>query len=140
MAFFFVPLVSLLLSGLGPERVPAASGLSNFARITAGSFGTSLATTLWDHRATVHHAQLTESITGASLSAQHSFAVLESAGLSPAQAAAVIARSIDVEAHLLAANDVFWLSSILFLALIAVVWLARRPSQAPATADAGAAH
>ena len=37
MAFFFVPLVSLVLSGLPPDRVPAASGLSNFARIVCGS-------------------------------------------------------------------------------------------------------
>ena len=38
MAFFFVPLVTLSLSGMPPERIPAASGLFNFARITAGSF------------------------------------------------------------------------------------------------------
>lgn len=43
MAFFFIPLVTLRLSGL--ERIPAASGLSNFARITAGAFGTSITTT-----------------------------------------------------------------------------------------------
>jgi hypothetical protein len=60
MAFFFVPLVSLILSGLPPDQIPAASGLSNFARILAGSFGTSIATTLWDNRAILHHAQLTE--------------------------------------------------------------------------------
>jgi hypothetical protein len=29
--------------------MPAASGLSNFARITAGSFAASLTTTLWDN-------------------------------------------------------------------------------------------
>ncbi len=45
MAFFFIPLISLGLSGLAPERIPGASGLFNFARITAGSFGTSLTTT-----------------------------------------------------------------------------------------------
>ena len=60
MAAFFIPLMSITLSGLPPERIPAASGLSNFARITAGSFGTSITTTLWDRRATLHHAQLVE--------------------------------------------------------------------------------
>ena len=34
MAAFFIPLVSISLSGLPPERIPAASGLFNFARIT----------------------------------------------------------------------------------------------------------
>jgi len=36
MAFFFIPLVTITLSGLPPDRIPAASGLSNFLRITAG--------------------------------------------------------------------------------------------------------
>ncbi len=47
LASFFVPLVSLSVSGLAPERIPNASGLFNFARITSGSFGTSLFTTFW---------------------------------------------------------------------------------------------
>ncbi len=62
MAVFFIPLITLALSGLTPDRIPAASGLFNFARITAGSFGTSIATTLWDRRASLHHAQLAEHI------------------------------------------------------------------------------
>jgi DHA2 family multidrug resistance protein len=48
VAFFFVPLMTLLLSGLTPDRIPAASGLSNFLRITAGAVGTS---TSWRVRA-----------------------------------------------------------------------------------------
>src|SRR5438876_1019354 len=63
MAVFFIPLITLGLSGLEPDRIPSASGLFNFARITAGSFGTSIATTLWDRRASLHHAQLAEHIT-----------------------------------------------------------------------------
>ncbi len=63
MASFFVPLVTLSVSGLPPERIPNASGLFNFARITAGSFGTSIFTTFWDRRATLHHAQLVEHLT-----------------------------------------------------------------------------
>jgi DHA2 family multidrug resistance protein len=63
MAAFFIPLVSISLSGLPPDRIPAASGLFNFARITAGAFGTSITTTVWDRRATLHHAQLVERMT-----------------------------------------------------------------------------
>jgi MFS family permease len=120
-----VPLVSLVLSGLTPDRVPAASGLSNFARIVCGSFGTSIATTLWDNRAILHHAQLTEYIRNSSDAAQSYAQTLQAGGLSPQQAGAAINRSIDVESHLLAANDVFWISSILFLLMIGVIWLAR---------------
>src|SRR2546427_442325 len=35
MAVFFIPLVTLSLSGLTPDRIASASGLFNFARITA---------------------------------------------------------------------------------------------------------
>jgi DHA2 family multidrug resistance protein len=125
VAFFFVPLVSLVLSGLTPERVPAASGLSNFARIVSGSFGTSIATTLWDNRAILHHAQLTEYVSNSSAATVGYVQALQAGGLSLQQASSAINRSIDVEAHLLAANDLFWVSSILFLLMIAVIWLAR---------------
>src|SRR4030095_14276621 len=51
VACFFIPLVSITLAGLPPERIASASGLSNFVRITAGAFGTSISTTVWDNRA-----------------------------------------------------------------------------------------
>jgi DHA2 family multidrug resistance protein len=140
MAFFFVPLVSLLLSGLPPAKIPAASGLSNFARILAGSFGTSLATTLWDHRAIYHHSLLTESVNPASQAAGRYLSTLQHGGLSAQQAAGAINRTVDVESHLLAVNDVFWLSSLVFFALIGVVWLARRPRAVAAPGAAGGAH
>jgi DHA2 family multidrug resistance protein len=140
MAFFFVPLVSLLLSGLPPSKIPAASGLSNFARILAGSFGTSLATTLWDHRAIYHHSLLTESVNPASHAAGRYMSTLQGGGLSAPQAAGAINRTVDVESHLLAVNDVFWLSSLVFFALIGVVWLAHRPRAIAAPGAAGGAH
>jgi DHA2 family multidrug resistance protein len=140
MAFFFVPLVSLILSGLAADRVPAASGLSNFARILSGSFGTSIATTLWDHRAILHHAQLTEYVSNSSAATRGYVQTLQAAGLSLPQAGAAINRSIDIESHLLAANDVFWASSILFLLLIGVIWLARPERGDSASAAAGGIH
>jgi MFS transporter, DHA2 family, multidrug resistance protein len=140
MAFFFVPLISLVLSGLPPDRVPAASGLSNFARIVCGSFGTSIATTLWDNRAILHHAQLTEYVRNSSGAARSYAQTLQAGGLSPQQAGAAINRSIDVESHLLAANDVFWISSILFLLMIGVIWLARPSKSNLAPGAAGGAH
>jgi DHA2 family multidrug resistance protein len=140
MAFFFVPLVSLVLSGLPADRVPAASGLSNFARIVCGSFGTSIATTLWDNRAILHHAELTEYVRNSSEAARSYVQTLQAGGLSPQQAGAAINRSIDVESHLLAANDVFWISSMLFLLMIGVIWLARPGKAKLAPGAAGGAH
>jgi DHA2 family multidrug resistance protein len=139
VAFFFVPLVSLVLSGLAPERIPAASGLSNFARIVSGSFGTSIATTLWDNRAILHHAQLTEYVSRSSAATQGYVRTLQAGGLSLQQAGAAINRNIDVEAHLLAANDLFLASSMLFLLMIGIIWLARPAKRdSSATVVAGA--
>jgi DHA2 family multidrug resistance protein len=140
MAFFFVPLISLILSGLTPDRIPAASGLSNFARILCGSFGTSIATTLWDNRATLHHAQLTEYVTSSSHAAQQYIQTLQSGGLTVQQAGAAINRTIDVESHLLAANDLFWISSVLFLLMVGVVWLARPAKGNTPPPAVGGAH
>jgi DHA2 family multidrug resistance protein len=141
MAFFFTPLVSLILSGLPPERIAAASGLSNFVRITAGAVGASLATTLWESRAALHHAQLAETINLASPGAMASLRQLQAQGLGYEQSLAVINRLIDQQAAVLGANDLFRLSAWLFLLLIPVIWLARPVRAAkPAAAEASAAH
>jgi len=61
MATFFVSVVSLTLWGVPPERVPAASGMTNFLRITAGSFATSISITFWDRREALHQTRLADS-------------------------------------------------------------------------------
>ena len=125
MAFFFIPLVTITLSGLEPDRIPAASGLSNFVRITAGSFGTSIATTIWQDRAALHHAQLTEYVNPANPAASSALSGLASAGLTPDQILATLNRLVDQQAYMLAANDVFYASAIIFLCLIPLVFLAK---------------
>ena len=136
MAIFFIPLVTLSLSGLEPEKIPSASGLFNFARITAGSFGTSIATTFWDHRATLHHAQLVEHLGGPDGASSEALAGLQAGGMTPEQSYGVLNRLVDQQAFMLSANDVFYVSALLFLALIAVVWLARPVRGAPEAKDA----
>ena len=136
MAIFFIPLVTLSLSGLAPDRIPSASGLFNFARITAGSFGTSIATTFWDHRATLHHAELVEKI--GAIPASQALAAMQANGLTPEQSYAALNRLVDQQAFMLSANDVFYVSALLFLALIGVVWLAR-PAKGAAEAGEAAA-
>ncbi len=138
MAFFFIPLVTLTLSGLSPERIPAASGLSNFARITAGAFGTSIATTLWENRAAEHHAQLVESINNASIPATQALNQLSGLGLSHEQSLGYLNRLVDQQAFMLSANDIFAASAALFVGLIVIIWFAK-PVHGGAV-DAGGAH
>jgi DHA2 family multidrug resistance protein len=125
MAFFFIPLSVILLSGIAPDKIPAASGLSSFVRIVAGSFGTSIATTVWQDRAAMHHAQLAESINQGNAIAIQALSGMSSIGLTPAQSLAQVNRLIDQQAYMLAVNDVFSASAMIFLLLIPVVWLSR---------------
>jgi MFS transporter, DHA2 family, multidrug resistance protein len=140
MAAFFIPLMSMTLSGLPPERIPAASGLSNFARITAGSFGTSITTTLWDRRATLHHAQLVERLSGGDPATAQALGTLHAGGMGTSQSYEVLNRMVDGQAFMLSANDIFYVSGILFIALIALVWLARPLRGGAGAAAASGAH
>ena len=138
MAGFFIPLMLITLSGLPPERIPSASGLSNFARITAGSFGTSLTTTLWDRRATLHHAQLVERLDPNGPVTAQALGALHSGGTGTDQGYAILNRLVDSQAFMLSADDIFYVSGFIFLALIGLVWLAT-PQRMEAGAGAGAA-
>ena len=57
---------------------------------------------------------------------------MQAGGLTPEQSFAQLNRLVDQQAFTLAANDMFYVSALLFLLLIAVVWLAR-----PAKGGAG---
>jgi len=126
MAFFFIPLMTITLSGLSPDRIPAASGLSNFARITAGSFGTSISTTMWQDRAALHHAQISEYVNQGSGATTNALSGLAASGLTHDQALSSVDRLVNQQAYMLAANDIFFISALVFLAMIPLVYLTRR--------------
>jgi DHA2 family multidrug resistance protein len=138
MAFFFIPLQAIIFSGLTPDRMPAAAGLSNFVRITAGAMGTSIFTTAWENRAVLHHAQLSEAINTGSSAAMATLDQLRAAGYSHEQALGTINRLIDQQAFTLAADDLFLLSAGIFLLLVGMLWLTK-PTRGAAV-DPAAAH
>ncbi len=127
VACFFMPLTTITLSGLPPERLAAASSLSNFARTLAGSIGTSITTTLWTQRESLHHAHLTESITPYNPIAQESYQQLMGMGMSEKQASAYIAQQITNQGLIISANEIFWAAAAVFLVLMILVWFARPP-------------
>ncbi len=143
MAFFFIPLTTLTLSGLTPDRIPAAAGLSNFVRITAGAMGTSLSTTIWENRAALHHVHLTESLGLGNPIAGQTLESLKAAGFSTDAAWAQINRLVDQQAFTRAADDIFFASAAIFLLLIVFIWFTKRPpklASGAAAVDAGGAH
>lgn len=139
MAFFFIPLQAIIFSGLQPQQMAAAAGLSNFVRITAGAIGTSIFTTAWENRAVLHHAQIAETVNGNSIAATQTLSNLGATGYSPDQALATVNRLVDQQAYTMAATDLFYLSSALFILLIGLVWLTQ-PKKGGAGGGGGGAH
>ncbi|WP_312045487.1 multidrug efflux MFS transporter permease subunit EmrB [Erwinia sp.] len=127
VACFFMPLTTITLSGLPPERLAAASSLSNFTRTLAGSIGTSITTTMWTDREAMHHSQLTESVNAYNFNSQEMYARLNQLGMSHDQASGWIAQQITNQGLIISANEIFWASAGVFLFLLVLVWFARPP-------------
>ena len=127
MSTFFMSLVTIVLSNVPPEKIPQATGLQNFTRITAGAFGASLVTTLWERSATMHQTRLAE-IAGSPTDPVWRTAIeaLQAQGLSFAQAMAVLGQQVAHQAVFLASIDIFRVSGFLALALIPLIWLTQR--------------
>lgn len=125
MATFFISLTAIILSGLPPQKIPSASGLYNFSRIMAGSFATSVFTTLWHDGAIRHHAYLTESVTPFSSATDQALGAIYRLGLSSRQALAMINAQITTQSSIMSVLDVFWLSGVLFLVLMGLIWLSK---------------
>jgi len=124
MSGFFISMVTICLNGVPPQQVPQATGLSNFARITAGSFAASLTTTIWDRSEAEHQTRLAETIgtpgdprwTGT----QHA---LEQHGATASQSFAAMFQQVLHQAYFLATVDIFRMSAFVTVALIALIWL-----------------
>ncbi len=142
MAGFFIPLVSITLSGLPGNRIAAASGLSNFVRIMCGGIGTSIFTTAWDHRTSFHHAQLTERASAFDPTFGASMTQLGSMGLDTSQGYSLFDRLVTQQAAQLGVNDLFYISSVIFILLIALIWITKpeRSGGGDSSAAASAAH
>ena len=127
VACFFMPLTTLTLSGLPPEKMASASSLFNFLRTLAGSIGTSLTTFIWYNREAVHHTQLTEVINPYNPISQQFFQTMGSFGLSEEQTASYLARQITAQGFIIGANEIFLVSAITFISLVVLIWFAKPP-------------
>lgn len=125
LAFFFIPLVTLSLSGIPNSELSSASGVFNFIRLLAGGgFGTSIFVTLWSRRENYHHSYLIESITPFNeLSRQAFDFITDNLHLQSQNAKQLVDNIVTNQSYMLATNDVFWLSGWIFLIMIPFIWL-----------------
>ncbi len=136
MGFFFTSIITLSLAEIPAEKTASATGLLTFARITAGGFAASLATTLWDRREALHQTRLAESLGTRPGSTSSAVDALHQLGVNGGSAMAAIARTALGQAYASAALDVFWLSGWIMLLLIPLLWLARKAVPSPGVAVA----
>jgi DHA2 family multidrug resistance protein len=128
MGLFFVAMLAVIFDGLPPQKIPAASGLSNFLRITASSFATSLTTTFWDRREALHQTHLSDAVSIYSPAYQQSLAQLHQFGLTDQGAAGAMTQTLVSQSYLLSSLDLFYLSGWLCVLLVPLCFLVRRPS------------
>ena len=136
MATFFLAMLTISLDRIPAEKLPSATGISNFGRIVAGGFAASLISTGWDWREALHQSRLAEAI-GSGMGWQMAARHLEALGMTTQQAAAAVTRQMVGQAYLLASTDLFRLSAWLAAVLIVPIWLCRRPTpqHGPVAAD-----
>jgi DHA2 family multidrug resistance protein len=120
-AGLLIPLMALILSNINPQNIASAAGLTTFCRTVSTSLGTSLTTTLWDRRASVHHITYTEHIS------PYSSAFLDSAYRKLPNGYAMLENVISNQAYFASVIDLFWLYGWLFLLVAPIVWIAKKP-------------
>ena len=137
VAFFFMPITTIVLSNLNGAQVAEGSGLATFFRVLGGSFASSLTTWIWSRREVFHHANLTESVSIYNPSAVD---YLDKMGGATQQHLAFVDKTIEQQAYMMSTIDYFWILGWGFMALILVIWFARPPfvrSGAPSAPSAG---
>lgn len=127
MSMFFVAMLTIALDRIPKEKIPAASGLNNFLRITGGSFATSLTTTWWDRREALHQSRLVESLSAYDQQFRATLGHLHAQGLEGNSAIAAVMHQVIGQSYLLSSLDLFWLSGWVALLLVPLCWIVRRP-------------
>jgi DHA2 family multidrug resistance protein len=137
MAFFFLPLNQILMSGVKSNELASASGLSNFVRTMSASFATAITVWVWNRRSDYHHAVLTEHIRTSAGAWTQFQAQLATHGITGNGASEYVNALISAQASTLGVNDVFHILGLVYFLLIPIVWFAKPPFGARA---ANAAH
>jgi len=121
---FFIPLSAVTLSRISDEKLAAASGMSNFLRTLSAALGTALAsrggitvpriiTARWRSR----HARVSRHGAVRPRVAEH--------GTRGDRNLAAIRQVVQQQAYMMATNDLFYVASLVCLALAVLIWTTR---------------
>ena len=130
-----VPINNLALGTMPPQKIKNASGLFNLTRNLGGAVGLALINTLLNKRMDLHLQRLHEAVSWGRTAADETLAGLAGALAargSDATLAATRQLSLLVrrQAEIMSLSDVFYALAILFVALVALTPMMRRPQMA----------
>lgn len=133
LAFLFIPLMALSMSGIPKERMGNATSIFNLMRNIGGSLGIALMTTFLARRSQLHQNRLVEKITAGDLQTQRTIqelaAYFHSKGASQYDASrkalGTIYGMVQRHASMLSFVEAFWIMAALFLAMIPFILVLR---------------
>jgi len=135
MALVFVPLTTITMDAISLEGMGNATSIFNLMRNVGGSVGIAMATTLVARATQSHSALLGANVTPFSGRTQQAVAALRQAfilrGFDPVtatrQAYAAIFGLVQRQSAMLSYNYVFGIMTVVFISMIPLVFLLRRP-------------
>ena len=146
LAFLFIPINTVAFLGLPPEKSNNASAIINMMRNLGGSFGIAIATTLLARRQQYHQSVLIEHVTPYSSQYDQTIQAMQQAFASSTASAvdalqnaqALLYATVQKQAAMLSYIDSFWVMGVIFLVLMPLVFLMKRPQ--PGAGAAPPAH
>lgn len=143
LAFLFIPINTAAFSGLPMEKSSAASALINLSRNIGGSVGIALTEAYLARHQTIHRVELSQHLDAGSLLVNDYLKRLTDlwTGLGhPVEEASRLAmmalnRTLEAQASMLAFRDTFWFLALLFIGLIPMTFLLRRPMKPKAPVE-----
>jgi DHA2 family multidrug resistance protein len=139
MAFFFMPLQTIMFSDVRSDEFAAASGMSSFLRNVAGSIAAAFSVWLWNERIDYHYSVLAGGVqqNAAWVDWSQRFANATGATAGDPRLLGYTQLQVQLQAQTMGYSDVLLLFTAIILTLMAYVWLARPPFKGMA---AGGAH
>jgi MFS transporter, DHA2 family, multidrug resistance protein len=127
-AFYFLPFLTLAISGLPHDKVASASGIFNFFRLLIGAgLGTAVWITAYTRRQIFHHQRIVEAASATPYHLDQAFNIFHP--LSPAASKALVESQITSQAYLYGLVELYWVFALLMLALIPLLWLVKLPKK-----------
>ena len=135
MPFFFVPLSMVTMAYVRIDQMNNASAIFNLLRNLGGSFGVAFVTTLLTRRTQFHQNRMIEHLTPFNIGFNIRLEGLKNALSSKFgalidqthTASAIIYGQLQRQAASLAFNDVFYTQMLMFLGMLALLFIIRRP-------------